>query len=295
MSPLRIVSLLPSATELVCALGLRSALVAVSHSCDYPANIEGLPVVTSCDISPEQDQASIDADVNAALQAGRPLYGVDGEQLQRLAPTHIITQGICDVCAVTPNSLQLLPQALPSSAQVVSLAGTTWAGIVRDVQLLAQATERISQAEQLIEAAQTQWNSAAATILEMSSAPKVLALEWLDPPFLGGHWVPEQIAQAGGISLGCDVGMPSPRAEWDSVYAQQPDIVVVMCCGYNLADNVALAQQYREALSQFGCAVWAVDANACFSRPSLRVARGAQVLQQLYQGVDTPKLSLRVL
>ena len=197
---MRIVSLLPSATEIVCALGLQDNLVAVSHECDYPGEVKALPRITSSILPANLDPRDVDTAVNEAVQAGRALYQIDGDMLAELQPDLIVTQGVCDVCAVglgtVEATLKFLPDCLPKGTRTLSFSGMNFEGILRDVRLLAEATGRENEAEILSSDLRRRWNAVRETSLE--GRPRVLMLEWSAPPFYGGHWVPEMVELAGG-------------------------------------------------------------------------------------------------
>ena len=293
-SPQRIVSLLPSATDLLFDLGLGPRLVGVSHSCDHPER-GGRPVLTRSIVDSNAPQADIDRAVSSAVREGRALYQVDGPLLDTLAPDLVVTQGVCEVCAVTPGTIETavryLPGCLPA-AGVLSLEGRSLGGILADLRALAHAAGVPERGEALARQAQADWDA----VLPVSHAPRVLTLEWTDPPFFGGHWVPEQVERAGGMNVLGAAGTDSGRTTWAEVRALAPQVVVVMCCGYGLRDNVAFARSLvAEQAGALGtAAVWAVDANALFSRPALGVVRGAHVLASLLRREETPGLSERI-
>ncbi|ADV67919.1 ABC transporter substrate-binding protein [Deinococcus maricopensis] len=296
---MRVASLLPSATDMAVDLGLAGQLVAVSHSCDHPA-AAGLPVMTRSSIGAHLPPADIDAAVSAAVREGRPLYQVLAEVLDAVRPDLLLTQGVCEVCAVTPGTIQdalrALPDSLPTDARTLSLDGKTLSGILGDVQRVADAAGVPERGEALTRAARDRW----AAITPAAHAPRVLTLEWTDPPFYGGHWVPEQVERAGGVNVLGRAGQDSGRATWADISALNPDVIVVMCCGYGLADNVRFAQDLRaHAPARTLRAVqagqlWATDANALYSRPSLGVVRGAEVLAALLRGEPTHGASVRL-
>ena len=297
---MHIASLLPSATEIICDLGLESQLVAVSHACDRPAGVTNLPVLTRSIIGYDLPPAEIDKAVSAAMRQGTPLYHVKAELLAQLAPDLIVTQGVCEVCAVTPGTIQeavrYLPDCLPSGGRLLSLEGRTLAGILADVCAVAQAAGVAERGEALTQQATRRWQAIDAA----THAPKVLTLEWTEPPFTGGHWVPEQVERAGGVNVFGAPGHDSQRSTWEAIEASDPDVIVVMCCGYGLPENAGFASELLEH-PQAGALravrerqLWAVDANAQFSRPALGVVRGAEVLAALLRGQALPDESVRI-
>ena len=288
---MRIVSLLPSATELACALGLREQLIAVSHECDYPANVESLPAITSSILGHDLDPKQIDDAVINAVQGGEALYQIDGDLLRELEPDLILTQGVCDVCAVsqgTVNETLIFLPELASNVETLTLSGATFEGILRDLKLLAQATQRGSQAAELSKDLRSRWEAVKSE--QIQDAPRVLMLEWPEPPFYGGHWVPEMVAAAGGVDVMGQVGMDSKRTTWADIAELDPDLIVSIACGYNLAKNVEFAEalythpeakQLRAVQTE---QLWACDANSYFSRPAPRIVEGAQKLQGIFVG-----------
>ncbi len=295
---MKIVSLLPSASEILGALGLSEQVVAVSHECDYPAEVTLRPRITSSIIAHGLNPKQIDAAVNEAVQEGRALYQIDGDLLERLKPDLIVTQGICDVCAVGVGTieatLKFLPDCLPPGARTLSLSGTTFAGILHDIQQVARAAGVEGRGEALMGELRRRWRrvEAAPKIAE----PRVLVLEWSDPPFSAGHWVPEMVAVAGGKDVLGAAGEVSRRVSWARILETDPDIVVMAACGYGLAENVGFARglyAHSDAsrLRAFETGrVYAVDANAYFSRPGPRVVRGAELLGRTFAGQALPEV-----
>ena len=284
MSSLKIVSLLPSTTELACSLGLEANLVAVSHECDYPSSISHLERITSSIIPPGLSQLEIDQFVSTAMRAGKSLYAVDAEKLVALDPDIVLTQGLCDVCAVTPEtmeaSLRGVRCTLSASCQVLSMNGTSLEGICTDIRRLADLTDRQEQAEQLIAAALTRWNN----VKSADSQRRLLLLEWIDPFFSAGHWVPQQASMAGCLSVIGSENDHSRRLTRAEVAAANPDHIAVVCCGFNLDQNIEFAQrlyqmpELQEVSAVQKQRVWAFDANAYFSRPTLRIVRGSELI-----------------
>lgn len=301
---MRVASLLPSATELVCELGLRAQLVGVSHECDTPADVAGLPRLTASIIGHDLSQAEIDAAVSRALHEGRPLYAVDGATLAALRPDLIVTQGLCDVCAVTPDTvthaLQLLPDGLLDGVKILSLDGMSWEGVLMDLRRLGEATGRSAEAAARIQDARGRWDGVVKRRL-LAPRPSVAFLEWVEPPFYGGHWVPEQVSAAGGQDVLGDADAPSGRVLPETVVEADPDVLIVGCCGFDLAHNLEHAAAVRRDPALSGLRAvregrfWAVDSNAYFSRPSLRLARGVEILAHIFEGgPDLPGEAVRV-
>ncbi|MGH3070867.1 MAG: cobalamin-binding protein [Gaiellaceae bacterium] len=267
---MRIVSLLPSATEIVAALGLGGSLVGRSEECDWPPEVRDVPVVTAARIdSAALGGAEIDAAVRAAVADGRSLYALDADLVERLAPDVIVTQDLCAVCAVSSA------EVCDVGARVLSLDPRTIAGIAGSIVELGRALGRGEQGRE-----------AAAELLEriervrasVAGLPRrrVFVAEWLDPPFASGHWIPEMVAAAGGEDVLGRAGEPSVPTTWEAVAAQQPELIVLAPCGF----DARRARREAAGLDLPAPAV-AVDANAFFARPSPRIAEGVEQLGRL--------------
>ena len=275
----RIASLLPSATEIVCALGLEDRLVGVSHSCDHPSPICSKPRLTRPRFPLDGlSSGEIDAAVRQALREFGSVYEVDTERLAAVAPDLLLTQGVCEACAVPTRDAEAAALALGSCPSVLALDAHDIAAVLATIRPLAEQCVR--DIERRIAAIQPRVAS--------RPAPRVLALEWLDPPFVPGHWVPEMVALAGGTLLCGVAGRPSFAVRWEELAGLDPDVLLVMPCGFDLAAARADADRYRASL----CAVaprairsgraYAVDATAHFSRPGPRVADGVELLGALF-------------
>lgn len=285
---MRIASLLPSATEIVCALGLADCLVGVSHECDYPADVvAALPKLTRSAIPHGLSSAQIDAAVSERLRRGESLYLLEGEMIKALPPDLLITQELCDVCAVSYNDVCNLARWLPNNPQVISLTPPDLQGIFADVTTIAAATGVAERGERLIDQLQTRLATVARAVAGRAR-PRVFGLEWLDPPFAAGHWVPQMIALAGGEEVLGRAGEKSFRVTWEQVIAAQPEVILLMPCGY----SQEAAQREWEALPkparwehlpavQQG-RVYALDANSYCSRPAPRVVDGVECLARLF-------------
>ena len=278
---MRIASLLPSTTELACALGLEDQLVGVSHECDFPASVKTLPHLTSSIIPHGLSQREIDNFVREAVQQGRSLYNVDIELLLSLDPDVILTQGLCDVCAVTPTtieaSLRGVQCTLPASCTVVTTTGTGMEGIFDDLRVIAKATNRSDVAEQLIGDSKIKLQQ----LNKLPAGTSILGLEWVDPFFSAGHWVPEQIEAIGATSA---IGSPMDHSRTlsvEEIVESDPDIIIVLCCGFGLTENLKFAKKLysMDGIKSLRAVqnerVWAIDANSFCSRPTIRVADGS--------------------
>ena len=278
---MRIVSLVPSATEMLFALGLGSELVAVTHECDYPAGALQLPKVTRDVLPPGLSAAEIDTAVKERTLAGESIYELDSEALHELRPDLIVTQALCSVCAVSYDDVRAIAEEIETRPEVVSLDPHTVGEVLGDARTLGQATNRKDAAVELV-------NRAAARIDRIRLAvrdarrPRVAALEWLDPPFAAGHWTPQLIVLAGGEDVLDLAGEPSEQRSWEQVAASQPDVVLVMPCGYDAEIAHREAEMHRDELAAVGAGeVVAVDAASYFSRPGPRIVDGLELLAHI--------------
>ncbi len=288
---MRIVSLLPSATEIAGALGLGDQVVGISHECDFPRALVNRPQLTSSILSHGLTPSEIDDAVKRATFEGRPLYAVDGALLSRLQPDLILTQGVCAVCAVTEktvaDSVSLLTPDQVCSAPVLSLQAHDLAGILADVHAVAEAAgvpERAAAVEADMRRRMGDWT--------VPGTRRVAVLEWPDPFWFAGHWVPEMVAAAGGRDVRGTPGAPSGRITEDELVALDPEVIVVGSCGYGLDKNRSFAEtlaasDFVQRLSSLE-ALWAMDANSFLSRPAPRVARGVEVLRAILEDGPPP-------
>ncbi|HKO38335.1 MAG TPA: cobalamin-binding protein [Solirubrobacterales bacterium] len=278
---MRIVSLVPSATEMLFALGLGGDVVGVTHECDYPPGAAELPHLTATVLPEGLDAGGIDAAVKEVVGEGRALYSLDEERLRDLAPDLIVTQAVCAVCAVSYDDVVALAGRLPSRPRVLQQDPSTLGEVLDDVTRLGEAPGiegRAAAVRRELEGRLTAVREA----VEGAPRPRVLALEWLDPPFLGGHWIPEMIGLAGGEDVVGKAGEKSPQVEWDELTDLDPDVVVAMPCGWYLDDSRAQALEHRERLDALGARrIFAVDAASTFSRPGPRLVDGVELLGHL--------------
>jgi iron complex transport system substrate-binding protein len=279
---MRIASLVPSATEMLFALGLGGDVVGVTHECDFPAAAAELPQLTATVLPDGLDAGEIDAAVKQVVGEGRALYTLDEERLAELEPDLIVTQAVCEVCAVSYDDVVAVAARLPGNPRVLQQDPSTLREVLEDVTRLGVAAgidERAASVRHELEARLETVRTAVAG----APRPRVLALEWLDPPFLGGHWVPEMIALAGGEDVVGRAGEKSPQVEWEQLAGFDPDVVVAMPCGYYLKDSRAQALEHRDRLSSLGAGhVFAVDAASTFSRPGPRLIDGVELLAHLF-------------
>jgi iron complex transport system substrate-binding protein len=267
---MRICSLLPSATEIVASLGLVESLVAVSEECDWPPEVQGLPVVTASRVDTARlSSFEIDKAVREAVGDGRPLYAIDREQLEALGPDLILTQNLCTVCAVSAESVDEL---CATDAEVVALDAHTLAEIEERILSLAELLGVPTRGRAVVGEMEAKVAAVHERVREAPRRP-VFVAEWLDPPFAAGHWIPEMVALAGGRDVLGRAGAPSYPTSWETVREQRPELVIVAPCGF---DHTRAA---REAtLSPLACRAVAVDSNAYYARPAPRVADGVAQL-----------------
>jgi iron complex transport system substrate-binding protein len=275
---MRIVSLVPSATEILFALGLGGEVVAVTHECDYPPAALDLPKVTRDVIGPGLAPDEIDRAVKALTAQGRSIYELDEEGLMQLQPDLIVTQALCSVCAVSADDVRAVAERMARQPQVVSLDPHTMGEVLGDVRTIAQATDNKDVAVDLVRQAAVRIDRVRVAMGGVDRV-RVAALEWLDPIFVGGHWVPQLIDYAGGEDpLGLP-GEPSEQRSWEELKAVQPEVVIVMPCGYDVDRGFEEAQRYGDELEALGARkVVVADAAAWFSRPGPRLVDGLEWL-----------------
>jgi iron complex transport system substrate-binding protein len=278
---MRIVSLVPSATEMLFALGLGAEVVAVTHECDYPPAASELPKVTRDVLPPGLTSSQIDAAVKQRTLEGESIYELDTEALSELRPDLIVTQALCSVCAVSYDDVRAVARELDSKPRVISLDPHTLGEVLGDARTLAEATGRKDAAVELVHDAAGRIDRVRIRA-RAARRPHVAALEWLDPPFAAGHWVPQLIEFAGGQDVLGFAGERSEERSWSDVIASQPDIVVVMPCGFDAEIAYREAEMHREQLAAVGAGeVVAVNAAAYFSRPGPRVVDGLELLAHI--------------
>ena len=273
-----IISLLPAATEIVYALGAGDELVGRSHECDYPARARELPVVSRPALELEGlGQAEVDAAVSAKMRTGESLYIVDEDLLRELAPDVILTQDLCQVCAPSGNELTRALTSLRHRPEIVFLTPRTLAEIDENILEVGRVIGRVSEAEALV-ASNHERLERVRVATKSKPRRRVSFLEWTDPPFCAGHWVPEMLEIAGGEDRLGRHGADSVRISWGDVRAWSPEVVIVAPCGYGLAEATRLAKELPEIL---GARVCPVDANAYYARPGPRYAEGVEVLRDV--------------
>jgi iron complex transport system substrate-binding protein len=278
---MRIASLVPSATESLFALGLGDRVVAVTHECDYPAEALRLPRLTRSVIPAGLGPEEIDRMVREVTGRGDPLYELDEAELAAAAPDLIVTQALCAVCAVSYDDVRAVAGRLPSRPEVISLDPNTLGEVLDDLVRLAAATGAVDRGERLRAELRQRLDSVRRAV-DGAPRPRVATLEWLAPPYAGGHWVPEMVELGGGRSVAGEPGRDSRTVTWDELAAAAPDVVVAMPCGLYAEEAAEQAIAYREELEGLGAgAVYAVDAASSFSRPGPRLTEGVELLGHL--------------
>lgn len=288
---MRIVSLVPHATELLFALDLEDAIVGVTHECDFPWQAVDLPKVTRDRLPSGMTAIEIDEAVREQTLGGDSIYELDVKALRELAPDLIVTQSLCTVCAVSVEDVEAIAQTFDRPPQVVPLDPRTLGEALGDIRTIAQLTDRKDEGVDLVEelAARIDRVRLASRGLDK---PKVLAVEWLDPLFIGGHWVPQMIDYAGGEDI---LGLPGEHSEtlpWEVATAASPDVVLIMPCGRGVDAAREEALEHWDKISALGAdKVYAVNASAYFSRPGPRLVDGLELLSALLHptsGIEAP-------
>jgi iron complex transport system substrate-binding protein len=285
----RIVSFLPSATEMACALGLGDELMGITHECDYPPEIRDKPIVVR-NVLPveEMNQREIDTAITERLRNGLSLYQVDEVRIREIAPDLILTQDLCQVCAPSGNEVAQLLHSLPSKPRVLWLTPKSLEQIFDNVRELGRATDHSSKAEELIATSRAKLGSIATKTCKTSSRPRVFCMEWLDPVYCSGHWVPQMVEIAGGWDALGRTGADSVRIPWEHVLQWAPEILIIMPCGFGLEKAAAVAPQLFAYPGWFNLPavkmnrVYAVDASSYFARPGPRVVEGTELLAHLF-------------
>ena len=278
---MRIASLVPSATESLFALGLGDGVVAVTHECDHPAEAQGLPRLTRSVIPAALAPEEIDAMVREVTGRGEPLYELDEPQLAAVAPDLIVTQELCAVCAVSYDDVRAVAERLPSRPEVISLDPRTLGEVLDDLARLGKATGAAQQGDALRAGLRARLDRVKDAV-RGASRPRVVTLEWLAPPYAGGHWVPEMVELAGGTSVAGEPGRDSRVVGWDELSAARPDVAVVMPCGLYAEEAAGQALAHRTELEALGAeTLYAVDAASSFSRPGPRLVDGVELLGHL--------------
>jgi iron complex transport system substrate-binding protein len=282
---MRIVSLLPAATEIVAALGALDRLVGVTHECDHPAEAAGLPRVTGTPVDVDASAAEVDARVRDLAAGGAPIFTLDERLIAELRPTLLLTQALCDVCAVSEADVRALAVRLDPTPAVATLGGSTLDGVLADVERVGAAAGLPERAAALVDAFHARMLAVHETLkAARAPRPRVAVVEWTAPVYAAGHWVPEMVRRAGGVDVIGVAGTHSPQVAMDALAAGEPEVVIFAPCGYAL-DRAAAEAEAVIARAEWrwlrGRAVWAVDANALVSRPGPRLVDGIETFARL--------------
>jgi iron complex transport system substrate-binding protein len=285
---MRIVSLLPSATEILFALGLDAEVVGVSYDCDFPSQVSHLRVVVDSRIPPALPSREIDRQVREYVERGESLYIVNADALRELAPDLVVTQDLCLVCAASPDDLGAVLSNFEKRPRVLSLNPRTLGDVWDDISRVARETSRGNAANRLLAGIEQRLHALKLQVEKISRRPRVAFLEWLDPFYVGGHWVPEMIALAGGQDVFGQVGAPSFRVELKDIVAVAPDIIVVAPCGYDAEQArkeycaMTLGSEWEAIPAVRDGRIYAFEANAYASRPGPRLVTGVEALAKIF-------------
>jgi iron complex transport system substrate-binding protein len=285
----KIVSLLPSATEIICALGLESDLVAITHECDFPVGIANRPAITASRISHESmTSAEIDHAVRSQLDGHGSIYDLDTALLESLQPDLIVTQELCDVCAVSYSQVEKAAKIYAAGATVVSLEPNTIDDIFENIITVAELAGVPDKARDVVAQLRSRLDGVRERASAVETRPDVFMLEWLDPPFSPGHWVPQQVETAGGNPLLGTEAQRSVTTTYADILESNPDVLVLIPCGYYKEDtlrqlkNTRFPAAWSEMAAVRNDQVWALDATSYFSRPGPRVVDGVEILAKIF-------------
>jgi iron complex transport system substrate-binding protein len=284
----RIVSLIPSATEIVDSLGLTEFLVGRSHECDFPAQVLNLPILTAPKFDPHMDSRAIQNAVSQILQNALSVYRVDEALLQTLQATHIITQAQCEVCAVSLKDVEEAVCRLSDSARVVSLEPNQLADVWADIQRVASALGEPSRGERLLKTLQDRIQAIASQTALLKGRPRVACIEWIEPLMAAGNWMPELVDLAGGQNLFGVAGQHSPWMSWDDLRAANPDILVLLPCGFDIARTcqdmhfLTTRPDWDELSAVQSGRVYLTDGNQFFNRPGPRLVESLEILAEIF-------------
>ncbi|HSA62552.1 MAG TPA: cobalamin-binding protein [Nitrospiraceae bacterium] len=285
---MRICSLVPGATEAVAALGLADQLVGISHECDFPSSARHAPVMIEPVVGKGLTRsAEIDREVKEMVGKGARLYRLNEQAFRLAQPDLILTQDLCDVCAITPDQLSRAVELLPHKPRIVTLSPTTVEDTLLDVERIAEAVCQPAKGQELAGSLRRRLDLVCSRTTNMTSRPRVVCLEWLDPLYVAGHWVPEMVGLAGGHEVLGHTDAPSRETTWEEVEAAQPEIVLVMPCGYSIDRTIQELSQAGQTQNQWRRAhdrlpqTYIVDAASYFSRPGPRLVDGVELLASL--------------
>jgi len=289
---MRIVSLLPSATEIICSLGLVDSLVGVSHECDYPAQVAALPKVTTSLIPETASSKEIDELVREKLKTSKALYSLNQTVLEKLKPDFIVTQALCDVCAVAESEVQEIACKLLSAPKVINLEPQTLLQVYDSMMQVGTATGTTENAHKVVKELQKRVERVVTQSTLIKKKQRVVFLEWLDPPFSSGHWTPELITLAGGVELIGRSGHPSRTLSWQEVAEANPEIVFIAACGFSVErtmQDISVLDKVRKEFASFRPEkIFVADGSQYFNRPGPRLVDSLEILAHAFDPIVHP-------
>lgn len=282
---MRICSFLPSTTEIVCALGLEENLVGITHECDYPPEVRSKPITIKSRLDTKKlSSEKIDQYVSDKAKKGKSIYMVDLEELKKAAPDIIFTQDLCEVCAVSGDEVVQASEVLSKSPEVISIAPGSIKDILESITEIGKATNTNEKAIHIVDGLQKRIDYIQEKLSRERDRPRVFCLEWLAPPFVAGHWIPEMVEIAGGINGIGEKGKVSTKVSWDEILEFAPNYMLVMPCGFDIdrtineIDKAISAEQWHQLPSSRNGHTYLLDANSYFSRPSPRIVNGLEII-----------------
>src|SRR5712691_2283527 len=274
---MRIASLLPSATEIVCSLGMEHELVAVTHECDYPESVRAKPVLTRSMLSESRSGVEVDRHIRELVHQGTSIYALDTGLLEALHPDLILTQELCEVCAVSYPIVERAARRLGSSPQLVSLEPESLEDVFENIEFVGRLVGRDDTAQEVCDSLRRRVTTVEQRVARRR-ARKAVCLEWVDPPFNSGHWTPELVTMAGGDELLGVARQPAHPVHWREVIDADPEVVVVMACGFSLDSSLREVEAARGRFNALRAETWVVDGNAFFSRPGPRLVDSVEIM-----------------